>query len=562
MTNNSSFGFARMRTLAATLTLPLALTTAVSAQSAPSCSIDYDLPADIMGTTSNATDSTFQEFGWRTFLGINAPSVGGQISTSGDNVAQWGSWSATVDLLLCQESPTPAGCICPNGDCTASGTHFYPSACREVPNYQNYRVLGQVDKIDDSFLEAQSGGLSGDPVLDRTGNFLRYEILLSPATYDEVISQELYDEDKIKERTSPINLNCGVNTYSGGDPSDADMGAMVLKVAWMDVTDALQSGAVDGSQYHLEQLLVSTPDYRNSDGEATCDLRTMAMVGMHVAHKTFNQPVWIWSTFEHNDNAPDCTGPFPAPNFSTGGPNESCPDSVAGEFNFFGELCNDGAQACADCNAPPAANGDCDNPSSSVGDGFCLDEAPAAVGGISKLCRQVPISSYPEAESWNTACQGALGSDSVWGHYSLISSQWGTSEIPAGCSNVSSDIFSGNVNDTRIKPKVSAGGQMKPLLANTSMESYERSNCMGCHSKARFTNDDGNELSTDFIYFLQLQVSAPAASRPRFVGDLAPRPLPTAEDDSSCNVAKPRPGGAAWLWLLPAALLALGRRRR
>jgi len=50
-----------------------------------------------------------------------------------------------------------------------------------------------------------------------------------------------------------------------------------------------------------------------------------------------------------------------------------------------------------------------------------------------------------------------------------------------------------------------------PYLANTSMESYERSVCMGCHQQALTINTSGTStttVSTDLMYFLQLEVPA------------------------------------------------------
>lgn len=548
----------------------LLLATVARGQSgAVSCSLQYDLPADIPVPTSQADASTFQQFGWQTFVGLNAPSVGGQINTSGDNVPQWAAWSATVDLLLCQGSPTPAGCACASGGCTQSGTHYYPPVCQAVPGYKNYRVLGQVGKVDDSFEEADTGGLSGDPVVDRFGHFLRYEILLSPATYNDVIQQQLYDPSHLMSLTSNVNFGCGTSTYTGGDPANANMGALVVKAAWMDVTDAVQSGAIDPAMYHLEQQLVFTPYYRNSNNLPTCQLRTMALVGLHFAHKTVNQPTWIWTTFEHSLNAPDCTGPMPAPN--TQQTNMTCPATVSSNYNFYGENCNGSVQACAACNSPPSPNGTCANPNTTVGSGFCLNQGPAANGGISKLCRQVPIANYPEAAVWNAACQTAIGSASVWDNYSLISSQWGTAAIPAGCSNVaamiSGSMFQGGVNDNLVDPKITtANGQMKSLLANTSMESYDRSNCIGCHSKAHITNTAGTALSTDFMYWLELQVLAPAASRPAFQVP-TPTATPTAVPASGgggggCEVGPRSQSSGAWLLLVAVALLTIRRRRR
>ena len=55
----------------------LLATVARGQSSAVSCTLQYDLPADIPVPTSQADDDTFQQFGWQTFLGLNAPSVGG-----------------------------------------------------------------------------------------------------------------------------------------------------------------------------------------------------------------------------------------------------------------------------------------------------------------------------------------------------------------------------------------------------------------------------------------------------------------------------------------------------
>ncbi|MDH3601846.1 MAG: hypothetical protein OEU26_19725, partial [Candidatus Tectomicrobia bacterium] len=46
-----------------------------------------------------------------------------------------------------------------------------------------------------------------------------------------------------------------------------------------------------------------------------------------------------------------------------------------------------------------------------------------------------------------------------------------------------------------------------PFLGNTSMESYERSNCIGCHSKAVAAGQPATGLSSDFVYYLQFEVT-------------------------------------------------------
>lgn len=40
---------------------------------------------------------------------------------------------------------------------------------------------------------------------------------------------------------------------------------------------------------------------------------TLGLVGLHILSKTDKQPDWVWATFEHNKNAPDCDTDKPAP---------------------------------------------------------------------------------------------------------------------------------------------------------------------------------------------------------------------------------------------------------
>lgn len=255
----------------------------------------------------------------------------------------------------------------------------------------------------------------------------------------------------------------------------------------------------------------------------------MGLVGMHLAHKTTAQPNWVWSTFEHVDNAPDCGPP------QGGGVNKSCPDSPDRAYSFYG-ACADGA--CQTCNTVPSAN----SSTTTCANGFCVDQPPAATGGLSRLCRQVPVTAsgpYASAFARNTACRAALGG-SVWSNYELISTQWfdwsasGAPTRPSGCSDVAGAFDSIPKSDTAravrafFAPQVADNGMSdpKPVLGNTSMESYERSNCMGCHAKAALTNaayaggagqlpPQGSNappatdyVFTDFSWWLSLQVPA------------------------------------------------------
>jgi len=467
----------------------------------PECTLTYNLPADMNASlecmaSSDPVQCDFDNFSWQTFLALNAPRVGEPVSTSGDNPTQWAGWSSTADLLNQGSTPEP------------SGSRYYPDACQSIPDYENYRVIDQVGKVDDSFLEAQTGGLSPNPVIASNGTFLRYEILLSPATYDWIVSQELNKVTTLKawaESGIDVNFICGDGSYTGGDPANPQMGAIVLKNAWMEIS------GFNPDDYHTEQLLVYTPDFRNSTGQATCELKTMALVGMHIAHKTLNQPNWIWSTFEHANNAPDCTAlPNDGNEAGDDGPSASCPDSAGQDWNFFNTICDSGS-VCQTCNTAPASNaaaGQCVNPSNPDAEAWCLDLPPNPVQGLSRICRQFPIDAvYPTAGDWNTGCKLALA-DSVWSNYQLISTQW-ISQLPqTTCTNNQTSVNAADpLPKTPVKGK---NGIERPFLGNTSMESYERPNCTGCHVKGSGTTFvvDGEDFNivNDYMYWLVLEV--------------------------------------------------------
>ena len=480
------------------------------AQSPPaaSCSIAYNLPGDV---PADASQATLDAYSWQLFLSLNAPAVGKPVSTNGDNSTLWGGsvsapissgnpgWSSTDDLLLAvtDKSVPPYG------------SHVYPQECQAIPNYRNYRVVNELHKVNDDFFEATFAALSSSPAIATNGTFLRYEILISQNTYNQITTNRWYLSSVLQDLTSPVNFQCGVQSAGGpmADPANPGIGPITVKNAWMDAT------SLSPAKYHMERLLVFTNGTENSSGQNSCVLKTMALVGMHIAHKTTNQSGWTWSTFEHAANAPDCTTtpPPPPPKPTPGGakPNLSCPTATTGgPYNLFPAL--PAGQQYQSCNVTPAANQaagktpPCDK-------SFCADQPPNSIAGYSNLCRQVPLAAnYKTAYAQTQACNGATGAASVWSNYALISTQWFTAfGNSRTCQNAASVVDPQQpANRAGYAPQVtmSDGKTTFPYLANTSMESYERSVCMGCHAKAAVTG--GTAVSTDFMYFLKLEVPA------------------------------------------------------
>ena len=255
------------------------------------------------------------------------------------------------------------------------------------------------------------------------------------------MENKYYDWHVLKTLPEDVANLCGEESYTGGDPADPRSGTYEVKLAWM------EEGLAD-AVYHREDMLVYTPAYRSSTGTAACEVKSMAMVGMHIAHKTLKQPNYTWSTFEHKDNSPECSGLPPSGSGGSGAPvNTNCPaaGTLTRNYHFTSPACDDGS--CADCNIAPNTNDPmsmCTTDPTSDQVGWCLDQPPASVKGKSQLCRQVPVeANYPTAYEWNNTYSELLGDKSVWSSYQLVSTQWYDFPTPpTGCANAAPDFSS------------------------------------------------------------------------------------------------------------------------
>ncbi|MEM6455043.1 MAG: hypothetical protein AAF772_08105, partial [Acidobacteriota bacterium] len=75
-------------------------------------------------------------------------------------------------------------------------------------------------------------------------------------------------------------------------------GAMELKTAWRQITDA------EAPRYITLETEI--------EGVSATPVR-LGLVGFHLMRSTETHPEFVWATFEHVDNLPDCVDPQPAP---------------------------------------------------------------------------------------------------------------------------------------------------------------------------------------------------------------------------------------------------------
>ena len=260
-----------------------------------------------------------------------------------------------------------------------------------------------------------------------------YEILLNKDYHDYVVNNGYYNAKTQHDSVTagvPINFPKGV--YQG------KVGAIELKAAWMEVKDATDE---KWKRYKLSLATVLDP---LSDQLRTT---TVALVGLHILHKTTNQPTWVWATFEQIDNVPG----------SSSSPNG---------YNFHNENCKvqavqlkDGTTDSVTCTpntSPPY---------------YLKNGAPVPI----QLTRVNSIDEK-DAKPINKKMQDSIQSfypDAVWQYYELVDVIWSQTLQPDPTTPIQSPR---NINTATMQSGAT-------IVANTTMESYVQgtNTCYSCH---------------------------------------------------------------------------------
>jgi len=430
--------------------------------------IGSNIPPDVSLTQENR-QRDMDIFSWNSFVALNWPNKANVSdkphligdTANGDHSTVWEDWMSTADIF-----------DIPTGKEPKWGEHYVPRACSANSDYQpGMKILTQVNKSGDFFKEAFSGAL-----VDQSGNFVRYEILINQNMFNTIKTNRLYDKAGQK-KSSSISFTCG-------DNGSGDEGAIMIKAAWK-----IMNNTDDQSRYHTDKAMVFTPAQYRSDKKDFCEKQTIGLVGMHIVHKTVKQPQWIWSSFEHRDNVPACDNQntfFTDPSDLN---TPTCPSDSPHYYSFYGTS----KTAVSACNTKPVPN---------AGTKFYLDKS----GIKSQLCREndLETSAPPVNKAYQNLLK-AINKRSVWANYALIGTQW-NSNIETSCESdanyVKKDVL------PQYKIKNSTAGATPLPLANSTMESYEQgtSSCIECHSSASVAGKNGKTIDSDFVWFLNLEV--------------------------------------------------------
>jgi len=280
--------------------------------------------------------------------------------------------------------------------------------------------------LNDQFVQATT-----QPLVDQNRNFVLYEIKLNDVETNYIDTAGLATKAG-QDTAAPVN-------FPAGD-TNGNMGAIEIKATWK----ILVAGVDSFDTYYTREANIHMDGEYTANGQPLDVTETVGLVAMHIIHKTEVFPAWIWSTFQHKQNAPGAgTGDVGPWAFN----DTSCVDSIC------------------PVNGPP------DTPY------VWQAQKPYAsqYAHGTQVAQTLAIPGY--TQSINTDWHTALGTNSLWSNYDLVGSQW-------QAISMSYPPDTTNVPDT---------------LANAVIETYfQNSSCIGsCHTFAK--DAAGNNADFSFV---------------------------------------------------------------
>ncbi|MFP5236439.1 MAG: hypothetical protein ACLGSD_11100 [Acidobacteriota bacterium] len=410
------------------------------------------IPGDVTITAKEVSIDAFQPdfdvYSWNTFIALNWP-VGPdgnadpnqKIGAKGDNDTVWEHYRDVRDVFL------PGG---------KRPTWNGPAVMPPVP-VKGYRkgmpVLSQIAKTPHVLTDSSQPFNTG-PLIDQNGYYTRFQILINKTMFDYILNNSLYSKAGQKVFTPPVNFTCG--SLASGTKPEVE-GAIMVKSSWKVIKPS------EKSRFHSEEAVVCSPPEKEGE-KPICQIKLMGLVGLHIAHKTQDASQWLWSTFEHVDNAPT------AEDVKSG--------NLKAKYNYYNPKC--GPKICPANQIPPRP------------------WIPAEVSSFhSQVVRNnlfnLPIYAASAAARNSDARALFVGVNphSVWQNYELISTMWPTN--PGNCAAVPGDPL---------------GTPAPTFMANTTLETYLQKNppqpnvtsqCIECHNNATMTVP----VPSDFTYILQ-----------------------------------------------------------
>jgi hypothetical protein len=384
----------------ATSALPLASATPADA-GAPTSACAFDaswltsstLPADV----DDADSCSFHRFMWQSFAALVQPS--GERLAFETYMPNYGLFVASAT-----QPPTPWGKT-PLSPCASAAL----VGAKRAASAKAPAATASTTPLVFSSITKQAG--VEQPLRDEAGHDVYYGISVNQTAYQWLTSCDLYRHHcaaQLAGRAGGIDL---IKSY----PQLAfPAGAIELKTAWKVLTPAEQQL---GTFYTVEGVIEPDPD-----DPSTCTVAQLGLTGLHIVSKTPTHPEFIWATFEHRNNAPDCTDLGAQPPLDGGwtffdkAAYDKCTAASCTNTYVKGQaalVCREHPWGDSNIGRYPDGN-DCSvNPNQLI----CQASVKAALAANTSAMQAINAAAI-------SAIQASSGFAKVWANYELVGNVW------------------------------------------------------------------------------------------------------------------------------------------
>ena len=416
----------------------------------------------------------FDYYSWLTFLALNSPASGAPIGADAPTV--WETYKQLPDVMRAKGEP-PENWIESQTDPLVGANRQLPLA--GCPDAEGKMVIHM--NMEETYNQPFKSG----PLFDQNGNYAVFVIFMNQTMFEYIAQNTLFNregQEAFPKRQKALHKDPEVD-FPSGDIGKGIVGSIMIKASWK----LMSESDLAKRNYHvIDGLLYRAP--------TSCIPIKLGLVGFHVGHKTDSRQQWIWTTFEHKDNAPT------EQEVKAGIPEGQ-------KYNFYDPLCHTCSvnQTPDGSWDPDARKWDLSHPSK-----FKSQIVRTGIhtsfndGGLTTLEDDVKTLNDKFHKSPQIA-------GTVWANYNLITTQW-PSSFPCATKN-----DPGNLPDPTCTP-------FPPFLANSTLETFSQplqeaeagkndpdlplatSSCISCHNNATTklpSTSKAQVMRSDFTYILE-----------------------------------------------------------
>ena len=319
-------------------------------------------------------------------------------------------------------------------------------------------------------------------LLDVNGNTVRYDIRFNDNMYNAITQGQVYTQALFMAAcgvTAPTNAPCPNESTSKvwlaptGANELPEQGAVEIKTAWRD----FGPGGTCPADYYCQGRF--------------------GLVGFHYVNKMNSHGEWVWATFEHVANDPDCSPGGDQPIAATG------PGGQAWAF-FNTKTVPPGVMSSQTCNvtsSPPQCNTNPKSGNSWVPINVCRTIAAAAGGANTANCAVNGNTNV----AGNISCLNATimpQRTGPWTNYKLVGAVWANGNT-AFMTNFYVVGFQQPIPN--YNPATPTG---IPFLANTTMETWFQHASSGYRQKGATVGNGGADAGCFLCHNLPSEFGA------------------------------------------------------